>query len=383
MINRKNEGLVKKYEKVASILNKAGEFSLPFSDTLLEILRYTIGDENLDFLNAFENNISQTMEQLKSSSGLSEDEILKKVNTLAKTGVIFDQPNRTGLMIYRLLPIMRQSEYIFMQELEPTEEIKWLASLFQQLHQDLIEIYKQDENKTRVIIANSPPIDRTVPFLQDQDGEQIELVINEKINVPEEKQLPTQDIVELFKKYDEIAVGRCYCRQQQEMLGKPCKQIDLSVESCFTLGKSARHTSKHGFSRMISQREALDLLKKIKAAGLVHKAYHLYSDPDREEVAVCNCCLCCCANNKKHLFIPIKNASYWMASVHQELCVGCGICVDKCHNYAIELSEENKAVILEDDCIGCGVCAYNCPEKAISLKNIKRLVNIFPDNLVK
>ncbi len=380
MSNNENDELVKKYEKIADILNKAGEFPMPFSNTLLEILRYTVQDENLDFLMAFKDNISQTMDQLKENSGLSEDEILKKVNTLAKTGIMFDQPSRTGLMIYRLLPIMRQSEYIFMQDLEPTDDVKRLATLFRELHQELILIYRKDKQKTRAIIENSPPIDRTVPIIQNQDGELIDLVVNKEVRVPEEKSIPTQDIRELFKKYDEIAVGRCYCRHQQEVLGEPCKQIDLSIESCFTLGKSARHTSKHGFSRMISQQEALNLLQNIEEAGLVHKAYHLYSDPDREEVAVCNCCSCCCVNNKKHLFMPIKNSSFWMADIDLDSCIGCGICVEKCHNFAIELNHKNRAVIIENDCIGCGVCAYYCPEKVISLKQVKRTVHIIPND---
>ena len=84
---------------------------------MLNILKYTIKDENLDLVMAFENGISQTMEQLKESSGLPEGEILKKVDALAKTGVMFNQPNRHGLMVYRILPMHRQFEYIFMKNL--------------------------------------------------------------------------------------------------------------------------------------------------------------------------------------------------------------------------------------------------------------------------
>ncbi|MFX1398668.1 MAG: ATP-binding protein [Promethearchaeota archaeon] len=373
------KNIMDKYKKVATILNKAGEFPIPFTNTLFEILKYTVKDENLDFLMAFEENISQTMEQLKTSSNLPKDEILKKVDALAKKGVIFDQPSRTGLMIYRLLPIARQSEYIFMQEHAPDPEIKRLASLFSDLHEELKNNYKDNSDKMMENFKNFPPIDRTVPILRNQDGEQIELEVNGEISVPSEDILPTQDIVELFKKYDDIAVGRCYCRHQREVLGEPCKQIALNVESCFTLGKSARHTSKHGFSRLISKEEAFELLKKIEEAGLVHKAYHLYSDPSREEVAVCNCCSCCCDNNKKHLIMPIKNASFWLARVNEETCIGCGTCIDRCHNYAIELNGNNKAYIDENDCIGCGVCAYYCPEKAILLEYNKRYINIKPE----
>ncbi|KKM66082.1 hypothetical protein LCGC14_1484720, partial [marine sediment metagenome] len=76
------------YEKALKILFKSGGFQFPFSETIHEILKITIKDENLDFVLAFENQKSQTMEQLKESSGLSEEEILKKADALAKMGVI-------------------------------------------------------------------------------------------------------------------------------------------------------------------------------------------------------------------------------------------------------------------------------------------------------
>ena len=42
-----------KYRKAANILNKAGQFPYPVSDTMIAILKHTITDENLDFIMAF------------------------------------------------------------------------------------------------------------------------------------------------------------------------------------------------------------------------------------------------------------------------------------------------------------------------------------------
>ncbi|MFX1273428.1 MAG: ATP-binding protein [Promethearchaeota archaeon] len=367
-----------KYKKVVNVLNKAGEFPIPFSDVLLKILKHTIKVEELDFILAFRRNISQTMEQLKESSKLSEEEILKNVSNLAKMGVIFDQPNRRGVMIYRLLPIIRQSEYIFMQKLEKTEENKELAILFNKLHEELKKSFNMNQDALTEFLKTLPPIDRTVPTLENKDGDSIEISIDKELDIPLEEILPTQRIEDLIKKYDEIAAGHCYCRHQKHFLGEPCKQIELEVENCFTLGKSARHTSKHGFSRMVSQEEALEILKKSEKAGLVHKAYHLYSDTSKEEVAICNCCKCCCINSRSHAFIPLNNSTNWVAQIDQNVCTGCGTCVEKCHNDAIELNDDDRAERIEEYCIGCGVCALHCPENAISLIQNKRIVNIIP-----
>ena len=80
-----SEATDNKYKKVVKILNSVpGGFPYQVSDALLGILKYSIAEENIDFLMAFRKSISQTMEQLKESSGLTEDEILKKANALAK-----------------------------------------------------------------------------------------------------------------------------------------------------------------------------------------------------------------------------------------------------------------------------------------------------------
>jgi ferredoxin/DNA-binding Lrp family transcriptional regulator len=366
------------YQKAANILIKAGGFPYPITNTMLDIIRLNIKEENLDLVLAFENNISQTIEQLKESSGLSESEILNKADALAKRGVIFNQPSSQGVMVYRLLPIARQLEYTFMKNLDKTEENNQLAKLFHNFNEEIWDVVQSNYDKFKSVINTIPPTDRTVPILENREtGRDLNIIVNEEIEVPIEKILPTQKIEELIEKYDDIAVGNCYCRQHNEFLGNPCKQIDLRP-TCFTLGKSARHTSTHGFSKLISKEEALKILKECEKAGLVHKAYHLHSDIDKEEVAICNCCSCCCLTSREHLIFPTVTATNYLASIDSDLCIGCGTCVEKCYNKAIELNEDNKAERIEELCVGCGVCAYFCPENAISLIEGQRFVRMLP-----
>ncbi len=374
-----SEAIKNKYKKAANILNKVpGGFPYPVSDILLDILKHSIAEGNLDLVMAFRKNISQTMEQLKESSGLTEEEILKKADALAKKGVLFNQPNRQGVMVYRLLPIGRQFEYTFMQDLEKTEENMKISDLFYKLHEEAESLIQKNYDRFISGMKNMPPIDRTVPILKNKEtGKELNIIIDEEVEAPKEKIIPTQKVEELINKFDDIAVGHCYCRQHKEFLGDPCKQIELTP-SCFTLGKSARHTSNHGFSKLVSKEEALKILKRIEDAGLVHKAYHLHSDTSKDEVAICNCCSCCCLTARDCLIFPVANATNYLASIDQDLCVGCGTCVEKCYNKAIQLNDDDKAERIEEFCVGCGVCAYLCPENAISLIEGQRIVRMVP-----
>ena len=372
-----------KYKQIGNILNKAGPYIL--TDSVIEILKYSIPEDNLDFLMAFKKNISQTMEQLKESiekycaNTYSEEEILKKVDQLAKRGVMFDQPNRHGVVVFRLAPIYRQFEYTFMKKLEKKDEFIELARLFNESEEELAIMAQNDYDNLPNMVKSMPAQDRTVPIRENKEtGEAIKIILNEELEVPEEQVVTAQDIKKLIEKFDDIAVGQCYCRQKEDFLGHTCKQ-DPPGESCFTLGKSARHTTKHGFTRLISKEEALKILEDIEDAGLVHKVYHLNSDLSKDEVAICNCCSCCCPTSKVSVTFPNVNIASFTVDIDQDLCTGCGTCVEKCFNQVLEINEHGIAEKVEEECIGCGVCAYLCLEQAISLiKGPQRRVNIIP-----
>ena len=79
--------------------------------------------------------------------------------------------------------------------------------------------------------------------------------------------------------------------------------------------------------------------------------------------------------------MPMINSTNYLSNIDQELCVGCGTCVERCPTDAIELDDNNKAVRNADYCIGCGVCAHFCPESAISLLEGMRKVFVPPPRL--
>ncbi len=369
-----------KYRKAGDIISKAGGTPVTVNDTLIKLLKFFIMEDEVDFIASFNDKKSQTMEQLKLSSGLAEEEITQKVKDLAGRGVIFNQPNSKGIMVFRLLPLLNVGtfEYNFMGKLEKNDRNMEIYSLFNKMFGDLQSMLQENYDSLIPFLMTAPPIDRTVPVLENKPkNEPVKIIINKDLGTAMDRIVPSQKVEELILKFDEIALGHCFCRHYKDLAGTHCKQTD-DRETCFTFGKSAKFTSEQGFSRMITKDEALSVLKRAEEAGLVHKAYHPNFDTSKEETSICNCCRCCCANGIDNMIAPMTNATNFLSMVNDELCIGCGKCVKECHTYAAYLNDDKKARRKEELCIGCGVCAHFCPQNAISMIEGERIVRIPP-----
>ncbi|MFO7956562.1 MAG: 4Fe-4S binding protein, partial [Candidatus Brocadiia bacterium] len=53
-----------------------------------------------------------------------------------------------------------------------------------------------------------------------------------------------------------------------------------------------------------------------------------------------------------------------MPWVSEEMCVGCGVCVEECPVDAIAMVDD-VARINEEECIRCGHCHDVCPQEAV------------------
>lgn len=376
-----------KYERAAQVICHRGMVPFPVNDTTISILKRVIQDdeEELDFIEAFRTQPSQTMEQLKESSHLPEEKIDQLATRLAKKGLLFNQPSSGGIMVYRLLPLMTVGlmEYTFMGELKRDERELELAKLFEKLIMEVGDQVQANYDNLVPVFETSPPLDRTVPLHTREEGENIRVIpIDKSVQVPEEFVLPSQSVEEIINKFDDIAVGRCFCRQRRAILGEPC-DTDAPMMNCFTFGKSARHTAAQGFAQKITKEEAFRIMKEAEEAGLIHKAFHPGSNVSRPETSICNCCKDCCDTLRiwRDGVFPLINSTYYLSVIDQEACSGCGICVERCPTDAINLNDSEEAEREESLCLGCGICARFCPEEAISLKEGLRRVFILPPRL--
>lgn len=377
------ETLKPKYEKAAAVICKQGLFPFPVNDTTMAILKEAIGDveQELDLIAAFDNKASQTLAELVQSSGMPEATVLALSASLAKKGILFNQPNSAGTMVFRVLPLMMVGlmEYMFMGPLNWDVREKRLAVLFQSLLDQVRDQVQRDYDTLVPLFQMAPPIDRTVPVRETTDGKPIRVIpVNQTVDATDQV-LSSQSVEAIIEKFDEIAVGHCFCRQRRALLGEPC-QTHAPLENCFTFGKSARHTAAQGFARMIDKAEAIRIMREAEAAGLVHKAFHPNSRTDRPETSICNCCKDCCDTLRgwREGGFPLINATRYLSVIDADRCSGCGTCVDRCPMDAIQLGTSGKAERDEASCFGCGICARFCPEEAVALQEGERKVFILP-----
>jgi len=384
-MSEQNEDLETKYKKAARTILKAGMLPLPYNDTFIQILKYYLDEEDLDFIANFKSRSSMSMEQLLSKSKLPEAEIVRKGNKLAKKGFIFNQPSSSGVMVYRLLPIViiGTFEYTFMTKLpkdsEKRKRIAELAKLYDKYMQEFANQIQETYEGAVEVFRKAPPTDRTLPLTTREDGESIEIAMNEEVQATEQI-LPAKTVEDIIRKYEDIGVGYCFCRQYRSTLGEPCK-FHAPMEVCFTFGKSARHVIEQGFARQVSQEQALKILEETEKAGLVHKAFHNSNDISKPENSICNCCIDCCDtfNLWRMGATPIINTTNYLSEVIIDKCTACGTCAERCPMGAISVSD--YALVDKNLCIGCGICAKVCPENAIRLLEGMRTVFVPPPKI--
>jgi ferredoxin len=54
-----------------------------------------------------------------------------------------------------------------------------------------------------------------------------------------------------------------------------------------------------------------------------------------------------------------------MPWVKQDLCTGCGVCIEECPVGAVKMETEDRASIQVAKCIRCGICHDVCPQEAV------------------
>ncbi|MBA7597901.1 hypothetical protein ES703_04909 [subsurface metagenome] len=182
--------------------------------------------------------------------------------------------------------------------------------------------------------------------------------------------LPEENIRELLKGADSIAVVSCTCRRS-------IRECDLPLDVCLQFNRGAEYAINRGAGRRISAEEAVAIADEAEEAGLIHT--WPFGNSGRL-TAICNCCRDCCdifaIGIRVGTIEQILEKSRFRAEVDQDLCTGCQDCVERCFFEAIAMkksppSKKLKATIEEGKCFGCGLCDVVCEPEAITMKLVQ------------
>jgi len=198
-----------KFQRATGVVCKQGLFPFPVNDTSISIIRHVVGEneDELDMICAFKSKASQTAQELAVSSGFSREEVGRITDTLARKGLVFNQPSGSGMMVYRLLPLMNVGlmEYKFMGELTGDEGEKQLALLFEKLMGEVRDQIQGNYDNLLPMFKTAPPFDRTVPAKVTDRGKTIRVIpVDRKVETPEAFILPSQSVEEIIDKSSSI-----------------------------------------------------------------------------------------------------------------------------------------------------------------------------------
>jgi len=170
--------------------------------------------------------------------------------------------------------------------------------------------------------------------------------------------LPTENLLEILRKQDFIAVATCPCTMSH-WLAEPDKHCNHTLQKCIHYGTTGRWSVKYMGAHQVTFEEVAELLRKCNAEGLVHTI-----DIDG---MICNCCKKCCPlfRGYHELHTKTLTPSPFIPQIDAEKCSACSSCVDACPMGALTLND--IAEVNEDICIGCAVCIPTCDVKAMKL----------------
>jgi ferredoxin len=222
-------------------------------------------------------------------------------------------------------------------------------------------------------IARISQMDKKKPKGEEEFGAYIP--INKNLGTYESKVIPYKVFEHFIEKASNIVLINCGCRVFND-----CQDHDHSL-GCIYMGDDTLELllPEMRDARNGTKEEALDRVRRSIDGGLIPLLGRamgeaaLFGVKDKGHfLSCCFCCTCCCVNGKfithgpsvKMMFSRVDGVS---VNVDEDLCNGCGKCVEVCVFKGREMVD-GKAKFIEDHCLGCGRCAEVCPTGATTIE---------------
>jgi len=278
---------------------------------------------------------------------LDEEVVRDKLQEFLERGLVI--PTSKGLQMARDVTQLHDSTLSSAEKWVDTE----LLDLWKEFHQ-----VEWVHNMVSALSDSYVQFIRVLPALK---------AIERSPHISIEELLPEENILELIKGADSIAVVPCCCRRSMRRCKSP-------LDVCLQFNKGAKYAIDRKSGREISAVEAIEIAKRAEEAGLIHTWPARASGRLNE---ICNCCIDCCVIFDSYLragkIAQVLKRSRFRAAVDRELCTGCQDCVERCFFGAIDMakapeSKKLKAAIDTEKCFGCGLCAVICEPAAITME---------------
>jgi Na+-translocating ferredoxin:NAD+ oxidoreductase RNF subunit RnfB len=182
-------------------------------------------------------------------------------------------------------------------------------------------------------------------------------------NIRPEQILPQENWKMQIQLAKRRIVAPCGCR----VLWGKCSHPLMTCFACFDNSRGEYYLNQPGrLLKEVSLEETLDIVRANEEAGLVHWG-------------VCYCCSDACEmlySYTKADRLDLVEPNRYMATVNEDLCIGCQECVERCPFNAIEMrktanSKKLKASVIADNCKGCGICIVGCKPRALRYEIVR------------
>ena len=345
-------------EKIKEMLNRpvdpvyrelAAKLQTPNSEIMPRVLERLMTLQQATILNSLPATPAEIAEKLK----ISQEIVDKEMQEMFEKGILF--PGRSGWHMTRSWGALHDST--------GSSDTKFLSDEFIDLA--FVEHEEQIQGGIDKVLSGEEKTYRT--------GMRVVPRWRSIKDIPDI--LPIEDVRQILKSVDKIAVVDCACRKIDR--NRECKNT-VPLKTCLTLGRSAEYNLNRGAGKELSYEEAMELIDSFDKYNLVH----LTGNRNTMPILMCNCHYCCCGVFHRHQMVKeqldqrVIVKSRFMAEVDPEKCRVCQTCVSACPIGAVEMKfypeyGEERSYTNADECIGCGCCVISCPAEARQMKLVR------------